>query len=190
MKTIQAMKNHLMVLSILASISHLVKILSLCLIKIVKILNLNKATRLKKLYGKSKSPSENLNNFIPPHEHVFRRNSPLGKSVFQNLNNSSNQFQDSQLNSSTSWHVMNHSKSNNQRSRHNNSIKYCNSVTIGPKIKQKSNSKKSKVKKGNSFGKIPHYKMDSKLFPIPKSWSKNDFMVADEYSKANSPSNN
>ena len=43
---------------------------------------------------------------------------------------------------------MNVSKNNSQRSLHYNSVKYSNSIIIGPKIKQKP-SKKAKVKKGN-----------------------------------------
>lgn len=145
-----------------------------------------KITKIKRLYGKSKSPSEMSNKFIPPHEQIYCRNSPLGSSILNNLNHSSSQFQENQMANSSSLQGLNLIGNENQRSRHHNSVKHSNSVTIGPKIKQKV-VKKSKSKKGNSFGRAPPSKLDSKLMMISENYNQDSYNS--KYSKQVSPQN-
>lgn len=117
-------------------------------------------SKIKRLYGKSKSPSEMSNKFIPAdgQSAFLCRNSPLNRSPVGNLDMSSGVFVDPKLSNSGSQHGFNMSNLGGQRSRHHNSVKYTSSVNLSSRIKAKTTKNSKSKKKNHSYHKIPEFK--------------------------------
>lgn len=113
-----------------------------------------KISKIRRIYGNSKSPSEMSNKFLPPQgsDLFLNRNSPMNRSPASHLENSGFQMQDGRLTNSTSSHGLNMPGS--QRSRHHNSVKYSISMNLSSRVKAKSNKNSKSKKKNNSYHKI------------------------------------
>lgn len=116
-----------------------------------------KMSKIKRLYGKSKSPSDHLHKFMQSHlkEGVVVRTSPCARSPMNNMDHSVNQFQNYNLLNASSSSALNIPNYVNQRSRHHNSVKYSNSQNLSSRAKEKPVKTKKKVV---SYQKFPECK--------------------------------
>ena len=114
-----------------------------------------KMGKIKRLYGKSKSPSEMSQKFMQPGGNLFNcRNSPLSRSPLANLDNSGN-LKDHHPKNSKGQNILMVPGYGGQRSRHHNSVKYSSSMNLSNRLKAKSSKNSKSKKKNNSYHKIP-----------------------------------